>query len=96
MSVASDPRPTQVTNAARNAELAAAEADLARDRERVAQSVMALRNEVARRTDWRGWIRRRPLTFLAGALIVGFLWGHRRSAGASNLKSKNRRTGSWK
>jgi len=95
MSVASDnPRPTQAGNATRNAELAAAEADLARDRERVAQSVMALRNEVARRTDWRQWVRKRPMTILAGALIVGFLWGHRRSAGAS--KTNNRRTGSWK
>ena len=94
MTVASDnPRPTQADRTPRSAELAAAEADLARDRERVAESVMALRNEVARRTDWHQWFRRRPLPFLAGALIMGFLWGHRRSAGASNY---NRRTGSWK
>ena len=88
-------RSTQAAKPSRSAEMAAAEAELARDRERVAESVMALRNEVARRTDWRQWFQRRPLPFLAGALVVGFLWGHRRSAGASQ-KMQNRRTGSWK
>jgi hypothetical protein len=73
-----------------NAELAQAEADVERTRARVAQSVMALRNEVVRRADWREWVRRRPAPFLAGALVLGFLWGHRRSAGASNLKNRRR------
>jgi hypothetical protein len=52
-----------------------AEADLERSRARVAASVTALRNEVARRRDWRDWVRRRPGLFLAGALALGFLWG---------------------
>jgi hypothetical protein len=95
MTVAEDnPRSTQAARPPRTAEMAAAEADLERARERVAESVMALRNEVARRADWREWFRRRPLPYLAGALVVGFLWGHRRSAGASHIN--NRRTGSWK
>ena len=62
-----------------NPELAQAEKDVELARERVAASVMALRNEVARRADWREWIRRRPGLFMAGAFIAGFLWGRRRS-----------------
>jgi hypothetical protein len=71
-----------------------AEAEVERARERVAHSVMALRDEVVRRADWREWIRRRPGTFLAAAFTLGFLWGHRRSDGGEN--KKNRRTWSWK
>jgi hypothetical protein len=62
----------------RSPELAQAEADVERARERVTASVMALRNEVARRTDWREWVRRRPGAVLAGAFVLGFLLGRRR------------------
>jgi hypothetical protein len=78
----------------RSKELVQAEEDVARARARVAESVMALRNEVVKRTDWREWIRRRPVTYLAAAFAIGFLWGHRRGAGAS--KTTTRRTWSWR
>ncbi|HEY6477642.1 MAG TPA: hypothetical protein VI456_13760 [Polyangia bacterium] len=58
--------------------LAQAESDVERARERVESSLLALRHEVARRTDWRGWVRRRPATFVGGALALGFLLGFRR------------------
>ena len=60
-----------------NTELARAEAEVARSRDRVAQSVMALRQEVARRTDWRAWFARRPAAFLAGGLLFGVWLGYR-------------------
>jgi len=78
----------------RSPELARAEADVERARERVAQSVMALRNEVVRRTDWREWIRRHPAAFLAGAFTLGFLWGHRRGAAVRDINTQRR--WSWK
>jgi Flp pilus assembly protein TadD len=68
---------TTETENARNPELARVEADIERTRERVATSVMALRQEVARQTDWRQWVRRRPGAFLAGAFVVGFILGQR-------------------
>jgi hypothetical protein len=89
------PQSTMDSKAARSPELVEAEADVERARERVALSVMALRNEMVRRTDWREWIRRRPGTFLAAAFALGFLWGHRRGAGGENRKN-NRRSWSWK
>jgi hypothetical protein len=55
--------------------LADARAELERSRARVEASVTALRDEVDRRRDWRGWVRQRPGLFLAGALALGFLWG---------------------
>ncbi|HEY4392487.1 MAG TPA: hypothetical protein VGP64_00415 [Polyangia bacterium] len=58
--------------------LAEAESNVERARERVESSLMALREEVARQTDWRRWVRRRPATFLGGALALGFLLGYRR------------------
>jgi hypothetical protein len=62
--------------------LARAEADLERTRERVAQSMLALRNEVARRTDWRRVVRERPLLCLGAAAALGFWWGFRRGSTA--------------
>jgi hypothetical protein len=59
-------------------ELARAEGDVQRARERVAQSMMALRNEVARQVDWKSWVQRRPMLFVGGALAVGFWLGNRR------------------
>jgi hypothetical protein len=62
-------------------EVARAEAAVERSRERVERSVSALRDEIARRTDWRGWVAQRPGIFLGAAVLLGFLWGYRRSGG---------------
>jgi hypothetical protein len=59
-------------------ELARAESDVERARERVTQSMMALRNEVARQVDWRLWVQRRPALFLGGAFALGLWLGTRR------------------
>ncbi|HVV51027.1 MAG TPA: hypothetical protein VHO06_15270 [Polyangia bacterium] len=58
--------------------LARAESDIERARERVTSSVLALRDEVARRTDWRGWVRDRPAPFFGAAVVLGFWLGYRR------------------
>jgi hypothetical protein len=78
----------------RSPELVAAEAEVERTRARVTEAVVALRDEVARRTDWRSWIARRPGVFLATAFALGFLLGHRPGAGAAH--PKNRRMWSWR
>ena len=67
----------------RDPELVRVEAQIQRSREQVAGSMMALRREIARRTDWRGWIGKRPLAFLGGAVLLGFLFGFRRAANSS-------------
>jgi hypothetical protein len=71
-------------------DIAAAEARIAEDRERVARSMLALRREVRRRLDWRAWLQRlandRPAVLIGAALGVGFLWGLR-----SNAFGENRR-----
>jgi hypothetical protein len=59
-------------------DLARAEADVERTRQRVALSVVALRDEVSRQTDWRVWVARRPAAFLCAAFAVGFWLGHQR------------------
>jgi hypothetical protein len=71
------------------AEIEDAEATLEQSRARVAASLAALRDEVARRGDWRAWVRARPLPFVLGALVVGYLWGHGR--GPSLEPPSNRR-----
>jgi hypothetical protein len=58
--------------------VARAESDVERTRERVASSMLALREEVARQVDWRRYVRARPAAFLAGALVFGFWLGYRR------------------
>lgn len=58
-------------------ELARAEADVERARARVAFSVLALRREVSRQSDWRLWLARHPLAVLAGALAVRYWLGRR-------------------
>jgi hypothetical protein len=62
-------------------EVARAEAALERSRERVERSVTALREAFVRRTDWRGWVARRPAVFLGAAALLGFMWGFRRREG---------------
>ena len=47
-------------------------AEIERAREQIASSAEALRHEVAMRTDWREWVRRKPALFLMGAFAVGF------------------------
>jgi len=59
-------------------ELARAESDVERARERVTQSMMALRQEVARQVDWRSWVQRRPALFVGGAFALGLWLGTRR------------------
>jgi hypothetical protein len=59
-------------------ELARAESDVERARERLASSMLALRHEVARKTDWRSWVRRQPAPFLGAAVALGFWLGYRR------------------
>jgi hypothetical protein len=58
-------------------DVARAEAALERSRERVERSVSALREAFARRADWRGWVARRPATFLGAAMLLGFALGFR-------------------
>jgi hypothetical protein len=64
---------SQETNA-----LSRAEAEVERTKQRVALSVMALRDEVSRQSDWRWWVARRPVACLCGAFAVGLWFGHRR------------------
>jgi len=59
-------------------DLARAEADVERARARVASSVVALREGLARQTDWRRWLADHPLMALGGALAVGYWLGGRR------------------
>jgi hypothetical protein len=51
------------------------EAELERTRERLAASLGALREEIADLADWRSWVERRPLPFLAGAFALGMIAG---------------------
>jgi hypothetical protein len=50
-------------------------ADIDRARARVAASLTTLGEKVARRRDWRSWVRERPTLVVAGALALGFLVG---------------------
>ena len=67
-------------------EVARAEAALERSRARVERSVSALRDLLARRTDWRAWVARRPTAFIGGALLLGFLLGFRHRGGRSSYR----------
>ena len=82
---------------ARSPELVRAERDIALARERVSQSVLALRDAVAKQTDWRQWVRRNPGLFMAGAFALGLLWGsrsRRRPASDAGERITNR-GGTW-
>ncbi len=52
--------------------------ELARAREQLQASVTALNQRLGELRDWRTWIRKHPLAFLAGALGLGALIGLRR------------------
>jgi hypothetical protein len=54
------------------------EEELARAREQLQASVSALNQRLGELRDWRSWIRRNPLVFLAGAVGLGALFGMRR------------------
>ncbi len=56
-------------------EILFAEAEIARAREAVAESITALEQEISRAFDWREWVRRKPYLAVAGALAVGALLG---------------------
>jgi hypothetical protein len=62
---------------ARNPEVLQAEREIERTRERVSQSMIALREAVAKRADWREWVRNRPELFLGAAFALGLFWGSR-------------------
>jgi ElaB/YqjD/DUF883 family membrane-anchored ribosome-binding protein len=51
-------------------------AEIERTRAELALSVGELRQEVARRTDWRQWVRERPYTCLGAAFFIGFVIGN--------------------
>ena len=46
-------------------------------RAEIADSMLALRDEVAERLDWRNLVRRRPLAAVGMAFAVGWLLGRR-------------------
>lgn len=56
----------------------ATEDQISASRDRLVASMGALKEELSGLSDWREWVRRRPLPFVGGALAVGFLLGLRR------------------
>ena len=82
---------------ARSPELVRAERDIALARERVSQSVLALRDAVAKQTDWREWVRRYPGLLMAGAFTLGLLLGRRssRRPASSEAGAITNRGGTW-
>lgn len=62
---------------ARDPEIARAEAEIAKARESVAESITALQREISRTFDWRDWIRRSPILAVAAAFAFGALLGSR-------------------
>jgi hypothetical protein len=53
-------------------------AEIQRARDQIALSAQQLRQEMARRADWREWVRQRPLPFIVGAFALGVWLGSRR------------------
>ncbi|HVZ73177.1 MAG TPA: hypothetical protein VHJ20_12440 [Polyangia bacterium] len=68
-----------VRSSDRASEIDDIEAEIALARARVSTSVRALGNEVARVTDWRGWVRAHPGWLVAGAFAAGLWIGRGRS-----------------
>lgn len=54
------------------------EARIEREREQFAEALEDLRSHVRAHTDLGLRVRARPAAWLAGALVLGFLWGARR------------------
>jgi len=54
-----------------------ARAEIERARAQIQSSVMALRQEVHRVVEWRGWVRQRPGLCLGAAFAIGFYLGSR-------------------
>ncbi len=52
-------------------------AEIAASRQRLSDSLGALRHEIDQLTDWQEWIRRRPWHFLGGAFVLGYWLGSR-------------------
>jgi hypothetical protein len=52
-------------------------AEIERARAQIQSSVVALKQEMAIRADWRTWVRRRPGLCLTTALVVGLYLGTR-------------------
>lgn len=52
-------------------------AEIARARQELATAATELRQQVAEKTDWRGWVRNHPGPVLAGAFVIGFWIGYR-------------------
>ena len=52
-------------------------AEIERARAEVADSLLALRDEVTERLDWRELTRRKPLVVLGVAFAVGYVLGRR-------------------
>jgi hypothetical protein len=65
-----------VTSPEAEGDVAELEADLAVARDRVTMSVRALGDELARRRDWRSWVRAHPMLTLSAAAALGFFAGH--------------------
>ncbi|MBI5547075.1 MAG: DUF3618 domain-containing protein [Deltaproteobacteria bacterium] len=59
---------------------AAIQADIARARDEIARSVLALRERVNVATDWREWFRRRPWVAMGLAFSAGVWLGYRSGA----------------
>ncbi len=53
--------------------------EIARSRQRLTAQLGAMKQEWSQLTDWQGYIRRRPWQFVAGAFLLGYLLGSRRS-----------------
>jgi hypothetical protein len=52
-------------------------AEIERTRADLALQVTALRQEMDRATDWRGWVREHPIAFVTGAFVLGFILADR-------------------
>jgi hypothetical protein len=54
------------------------QAEIERAREEIIRSVLVLRERVTAATDWREWVRRRPLVWVGAAFASGVWLGYRR------------------
>ncbi|HCF58987.1 MAG TPA: hypothetical protein DFS52_13475 [Myxococcales bacterium] len=52
--------------------------EIDRARAEISRSVLTLRERVDEATDWRTWVRRRPVLVVVAALTVGLWLGWRR------------------